>query len=193
MSLVICPECKKEISEYAENCPNCGFPLKNFLEQNHIVDISKIFICPKCGEMSFSPYYIPFVCDYCESVFLQTNIDRNEYRQIKNNIFTENGKGNSGSKAVDEYNKALSRQYGKDQFDETMFDNRIQKRDADLLRSSTSSASTKTTNTPKCPTCGSTNIEKISLTKKAVGAFGFGLFSKTAKSQFHCKDCGYKW
>lgn len=48
-------------------------------------------------------------------------------------------------------------------------------------------------NIPKCPTCGSTNIEKISLTKKAVGAFGFGLFSKTAKSQFHCKDCGYKW
>lgn len=48
-------------------------------------------------------------------------------------------------------------------------------------------------NIPHCPTCDSTNIEKISLTKKAAGAFGFGLFSKTAKSQFHCKDCGYKW
>lgn len=61
------------------------------------------------------------------------------------------------------------------------------------MKEKLSSASTKTTNTPKCPTCGSTNIEKISLNKKAVGAFGFGLFSKTAKSQFHCKDCGYKW
>lgn len=54
---------------------------------------------------------------------------------------------------------------------------------------------TKTTvpNTPKCPTCGSTNISKISATKKLGGAIGFGLFSKTAKSQFECKDCGYKW
>ena len=43
-------------------------------------------------------------------------------------------------------------------------------------------------NQPKCPTCGSTNIEKISVAKKAVGAFGFGLFRKTEKSQFHCKD-----
>ena len=53
--------------------------------------------------------------------------------------------------------------------------------------------SPKQSNKPKCPTCGSTNIEKISITKKAVGAFGFGLFSKTARSQFYCKDCGYKW
>lgn len=48
-------------------------------------------------------------------------------------------------------------------------------------------------NQPHCPTCNSTNIEKIPLAKKAVGAFGFGLFSKTARSQFYCKDCGYKW
>lgn len=48
-------------------------------------------------------------------------------------------------------------------------------------------------NTPKCPTCGSTNIRKISSTKKVAGAIGFGLFSKSAKSQFECKNCGYKW
>lgn len=48
-------------------------------------------------------------------------------------------------------------------------------------------------NIPKCPTCGSTNIEKISTTSKVVGAAMFGLLSKTAKSQFKCKNCGYKW
>lgn len=48
-------------------------------------------------------------------------------------------------------------------------------------------------NAPKCPTCGSTNIEKITATSKAIGAMAFGLFSKTAKSQFKCKNCGYKW
>lgn len=27
MALIPCPECKKEISDQAEACPNCGFPL----------------------------------------------------------------------------------------------------------------------------------------------------------------------
>lgn len=45
----------------------------------------------------------------------------------------------------------------------------------------------------KCPTCGSTNIQKISATRKVAGMIGFGLFSKTAKSQFECLDCRYKW
>lgn len=27
MALIICPECKKEISDQASVCPNCGFPL----------------------------------------------------------------------------------------------------------------------------------------------------------------------
>lgn len=48
-------------------------------------------------------------------------------------------------------------------------------------------------NTPKCPTCSSTNISRISTLKKATHAFAFGLFSNTAKSQFECKNCGYKW
>ena len=46
---------------------------------------------------------------------------------------------------------------------------------------------------PHCPTCGSPNVTKISVTRKAVGAGLFGLFSKTARSQFQCSDCGYKW
>lgn len=49
------------------------------------------------------------------------------------------------------------------------------------------------TNLPKCPTCSSTNIEKISSFDKAAGAVMFGLFSKTARSQFKCRNCGYKW
>ena len=44
-----------------------------------------------------------------------------------------------------------------------------------------------------CPTCNSTNIKRISAASKAVGVGLFGIFSKTARSQFECKDCGYKW
>lgn len=51
----------------------------------------------------------------------------------------------------------------------------------------------QSSNLPKCPTCNSTNIKKISAVSKAGGIFMFGIFSKTAKSQFQCEDCGYKW
>lgn len=53
--------------------------------------------------------------------------------------------------------------------------------------------STQQQNIPHCPTCGSTNIKKISATRKIAGALSFGLLSKTAKSQFECLKCGYKW
>lgn len=46
---------------------------------------------------------------------------------------------------------------------------------------------------PKCPTCGSKNIEKISLTKKAIGGAMFGLFSSNVRKTMCCKNCGYKW
>ena len=46
---------------------------------------------------------------------------------------------------------------------------------------------------PTCPTCGSTNIQKISGISRAAHGYMFGLFSKTAKSQFCCKNCGFKW
>lgn len=48
-------------------------------------------------------------------------------------------------------------------------------------------------NKPRCPTCGSTNIEKISLGKKAVGGALFGIFSSNVRKSMHCKSCGYKW
>lgn len=50
-----------------------------------------------------------------------------------------------------------------------------------------------TDNIPKCPTCQSVNIERISTASKAVGAFAFGILSTTARSQFKCNNCGYKW
>lgn len=46
---------------------------------------------------------------------------------------------------------------------------------------------------PKCPACGSNKLERISDFKRATHFLAFGLLSNTAKSQFKCKDCGYKF
>ena len=46
---------------------------------------------------------------------------------------------------------------------------------------------------PKCPLCQSPNIQQISLVKRGVGGAMFGLFSKTARSQWECKNCGNKF
>lgn len=48
-------------------------------------------------------------------------------------------------------------------------------------------------NIPTCPTCHSTNVVKISNLKRAAHGIAWGFLSKTAFSQFECKNCGYKW
>lgn len=51
----------------------------------------------------------------------------------------------------------------------------------------------QTKNIPKCPTCGSTNVSKISTTKKALGFVTIGIFSSNFGKTMECKNCGYKW
>lgn len=48
-------------------------------------------------------------------------------------------------------------------------------------------------NKPKCPTCNSTNITKISGTKRFVTTGLFGLASSNVGKTMKCKNCGYKW
>lgn len=48
-------------------------------------------------------------------------------------------------------------------------------------------------NIPKCPTCGSTNIKKISGTKRYVSTGLFGLGSSNVGKTMECNNCHYKW
>lgn len=48
-------------------------------------------------------------------------------------------------------------------------------------------------NKPRCPTCGSTNIQKISGTKRWFSTGLFGLASSDIGKSMCCKKCGYKW
>ena len=50
-------------------------------------------------------------------------------------------------------------------------------------------------NKPKCPTCGSTNLSKITVTKRAVKVGLFGIFGAIddAGKTYKCDSCGCKF
>lgn len=52
---------------------------------------------------------------------------------------------------------------------------------------------TVSANLPTCPICHSTNLKNISAIKAAAHWYAFGLLSKTARSQWECKNCGTKF
>lgn len=52
MSLIKCPECGREVSNKAKNCPSCGYPLiEDSIESKSTKDVSsdeEYLCCPKC-------------------------------------------------------------------------------------------------------------------------------------------------
>jgi predicted nucleic-acid-binding Zn-ribbon protein len=48
-------------------------------------------------------------------------------------------------------------------------------------------------NCPKCPTCGSTNVRKISSTKRWLSTGIFGLASSNVGKNMECLSCHSKW
>lgn len=46
---------------------------------------------------------------------------------------------------------------------------------------------------PRCPTCGSTNIQKVNISGRAIGGLLFGRLSAEGRAQFYGKDCRYQW
>lgn len=41
MALIKCPECGKQISDQAESCPNCGYPIHGSKDLKEVVEIQK--------------------------------------------------------------------------------------------------------------------------------------------------------
>jgi len=70
MSMINCPECNKEISDKAKNCPNCGY------------EFEEMMFCKFCGEK------IPVsskVCPKCEKQLEERKEDTSQPTIIVNN------------------------------------------------------------------------------------------------------------
>lgn len=50
MALIKCPECGKEVSDKAYNCPNCGYPFDEY-DYDYEDDIE---VCERCGSDNIS-------------------------------------------------------------------------------------------------------------------------------------------
>ena len=87
MSLVECPECKKQISDSAKTCPYCGFPMEEYIttivENKTTMSVvnTENLNCPKCGTQNYKEYKF---CKKCGNKLMVTVgnapvLDVNEY------------------------------------------------------------------------------------------------------------------
>ena len=138
----------------------------------------KIRCCKKCGHIEMWQKELYPVCQYC-------NYELTDTEYILQDVLERGG-------IKPEIRKAIFEKYIKNSplYSEEAVKNREEKEDRERLNLP-SSYTPK--NTPKCPTCGSTNVEKISAGKKAIGFVAVGVFSSNFGKTMHCKQCDYKW
>lgn len=133
-------------------------------------------ICPNCKNWLTNPGISLHDNDYYVQKSTEIYGDRTHWREIL--IQEETSKNPEYNPNTTEHNATNVWEYREKERQNKMIEEAINKAQP---------------NRPKCPTCQSTDIKKISTARKAVGATLFGLFSKTARSQFECGNCGYKW
>lgn len=169
MSLLKCPECGEEVSEYADKCQKCGCPI-GIIKQKQPKIEGHIY-----AKINGIEYDVTEAAELLRIYYEKDDFKCPErikaYNIIRKQFHIPAG----------QFERA---------FDEnTMI---VAEINCDPIRQSTQFTQ-QSSNVPHCPVCNSTNIEKISLGKKAKGSFLFGFFSSDVRNQMHCKDCGYKF
>ena len=95
MSLIKCIECGKEISEYADKCPNCGCPVEISKHDRHTVILtnggkSKIKVISKLRELlKLDLAQAKDIVDNCK--IIKSNISLQEAEYIKKEVETLGG------------------------------------------------------------------------------------------------------
>lgn len=191
MSLLKCPECNHDVSEYAEVCPNCGCPIdvikKQIKNESDRIKNNLPDKCPICGVDTKDHINSKNECDVCGYVYDKTKEELEEYLQKRRQLPDKCPVCYAPKEKIDDNFVCTVCGYVVLKDDKKQ-QNYIKNVDKPLVQSVKEQQ-----NLPHCPTCNSTNIKRISAASKAVGVGLFGIFSKAARSQFECKDCGYKW
>lgn len=163
MALIKCPECNKEISDKSQQCIHCGYPISESITSNKTNET----ICTVNGEKK----YLDFLLDDIAT--------KEKYDRL---IYTIDCDSITAFKIIKEVENTH-------QIPLTLnFETRTQ-----WIKRQEQEKMQKQANIPHCPTCGSTNIQKISGTKRWLSTGLFGLASSDIGKSMVCKKCGYKW
>lgn len=198
MALIICPECDGKVSDKANICPHCGYPISEMVVQKESV-LYKIRLISSAKSNSDVAGTIS------EHIKRVTNLDlvKSMNIAISSQPIILNGLNEKDAAIVKDYfkQKGIATFIEKDETSKKqiniIFDkNNILKTDQVIsLNDEKSEFEKYTSSLPKCPMCGSTNIQKISDFNRASSIIGFGILSKKIGKQWQCNNpkCKHLW
>ena len=151
-----------------------------------MTDNSRVKICHKCGSYYIADINDEIKCKICNEKMLNTNFTFDDYCIALN------------SDKEQDFLQRIRNRYviNSPVFDKNMYDEVIDKEYIDDMKVESIMNGINNTHDaiiPHCPTCGSTNVQKISRTKRVASILGFGILSKNIGKTFECRSCGYKW
>lgn len=176
MSLILCEECGKEISDMARVCPHCGYPVSASCVIHIMWDNMKGNTYLKTGLYVDGSFIKEMKC----SEILDYNVKLGAHRidLFFRNKCVVSKTINISSRQTDEYIA----------FRQTLTGLKLV--DPSLVKWCKEN---RTHHIPKCPTCGSTNIKRISSFRRSASSGIYGIASRSALKTFECRNCKYTW
>lgn len=173
-----CPVCGTHLTYKSIQCPICGYSKrvnrKTKKELKKLIDNKEILSTPIALYISIYPK------QYYEKISQDKFNTKDRWKEI----FVKEELSKNPLFDIVMYYASCKKQDG----------NWFHKSSNSIINNNTSNHDNQPTSTcPKCPICNSTNIEKINNINRLMHGIAFGLFSKTARSQFECKNCGMKF
>ncbi|MBS5080493.1 MAG: hypothetical protein KH031_10110 [Clostridiales bacterium] len=180
MALLTCPECEGKVSDQAELCPHCGFPIKG--KEVPKAKMTKFIVCWHCGWIPDGIYSGHTPCNWCG----------HPYDEYESNITVQDFIKMSLQEQVNFEKGILENVIKKSpKFSQYALEKRLVDQEAYNKKSIKQARSGNYNSTPKvsCPFCKSLNTDKISTASRIASVGMLGLFSKKLGKQWHCNNC----
>ena len=176
MSLILCEECGKEISDMARVCPHCGYPVSSSCVIHIKWDNMKGNTCLKTGVYIDGTFIKEMKCSETLDYSVKQGTHRIDLYFREKCAVSE--KIDIQVRQTDIYIA----------FRQTLTSLKL------VDPNSVNWISRKiSTSIPRCPTCGSTNIKRISAFRRSASSSIYGIASRSALKTFECRNCKYTW
>ena len=181
MALLTCPECEGKVSDQAELCPHCGFPIKG--KELSKPKMKKFVVCWHCGWMPSIIYQGHTPCNWCGHPYDQyeSQITSQDYFSMPLEEQFKYEKEEILENVIKKSPKFSQYALEKRLVDQEVFN----KKSIKQVRSGNYNSTPKVS----CPFCKSLNTDKISAASRIASVGMLGLFSKKLGKQWHCNNC----